>query len=359
MGDSMVDSDTLATREFRRILLVKPSSLGDLIHALPVLHGLRRRYPQAFISWLAFDAFAPLIEGHPDLNEVIRLDRRIFPRRRLGAARGLIEFAGALRARAFDLVIDLQGLFRSGLLAWATGAGVRIGFAAAREFSWVFYTHHIRTEDPDAHAADRNMLVGRMLGFGDTSMVCDLGIREEERRRAAQILCEGGLQPDEPFLAVLPGARWETKRWAGERFAGVIDAVRAQDRIRAVLLGAPDESGVCSTVASQSESNPINLAGQTGIRDLVAILERAAAVLAHDSAPMHVAAALNRPLVAILGPTNRRRTGPYGKDGAVVQAPLPCIPCYLKRPAQCPYNHDCMRSIGVDEVVARLRTLLK
>ncbi len=349
----------LATREFRSVLLVKPSSLGDLIHALPVLRGLRRRYPDASISWLAFEPFAPLIENHPDLDEVIRLDRRGFQRRGLGASREFVDFARRIRARRFDLVIDLQGLFRSGLITWAAGAAVRIGFAGAREFAWAFYTHHILVEDPDAHAAERNAEVGRMLGFRDVEMEFDLAVTDQERRRAGRLVQELGLGSGERFLAVLPGARWETKRWAPERFVEVIDRMWAEVGLRSVLLGAPDEAEICSAVAAQSGSHPINAAGRTGIRDLVAVLERSAAVLAHDSAPMHVAAALNRPLVAILGPTNRWRTGPYGADGAVLQADLPCVPCYLKRLTQCPYNHECMRSVGVEAVVSRLRTLLE
>ena len=148
-------------------------------------------------------------------------------------------------------------------------------------------------------------------------------------------------------MAVLPGARWETKRWSAERFAAMIDRVHADQGIRGVLLAGSDEKALCESIAGRAVSPLANLAGQTDVRDVLAILERAAVVVAHDSAPMHMAAALDRPLVAILGPTNPSRTGPYGMRPSVIQADLPCVPCYLKRLDECAYHHECMESVGV------------
>jgi len=348
--------EDLKSRRFERILLVKPSSLGDIVHALPVLHGLRTRYPEAHISWLVFATFAPLIEHHPELNEVIPLDRRRFRGRgcRTSKALTLAGFVRELRSRRFDLVVDLQGLFRSGIMSLATGCPTRIGFAHAREMAWMFYTHHIRADDVDTHAAERNYLLAHLLGFADVPLVFDLAVTDQERRAASDVLREAGLADDDPFIAVFPGARWETKRWPVARIAAVMDRLWGENGLRSVLLGAPDERAVCDEVDRQSRSKPVNLAGKTGVRDLVAVIERASVVLAHDSAPMHVAAALNRPLVAILGPTNPRRTGPYGMSESVVQANLPCAPCYLKRLAQCPYHHACMRSIEPERIVDRI-----
>ena len=151
-------SANLSSRSFARILLIKPSSLGDLVHALPVLHGLRQRYPRARIDWLAGSAFAPLIEGHPDIHEVVRFDRQRFGRMVVSpsALVGFHRFRKDLRRRNYDLVIDLQGLFRSGFLSWSTGAKVRIGFAQAREGAKWFYTDLIGPSPHDTHAVDRN-----------------------------------------------------------------------------------------------------------------------------------------------------------------------------------------------------------
>lgn len=354
----------LARREFQNILLIKPSSLGDIIHALPVLHGLRTRYPDAVISWLVAAPFAPLIADHPQLDHVVHFDRARFGRmtRSPAAAAAFVAFLRDLRDRSFDLVIDLQGLFRSGFLAWITGADVRIGFAAAREGAPLFYTHRVAEDDADfarTHAADRNWAVARALDIGDMPLRFDLAVTDAERDRAADILGALNTDPRVCFVAVLPGARWETKRWSPDRFAAFIEHVWRDHSVPCVLLGAPDERDLCENVARLSGRTVTNLAGRTNLRDLVAIIDRAAAVLTHDSGPMHIAAALNRPLVALLGPTNRNRTGPYGYGASVVQADLPCVPCYLKHLSQCPYNHQCMVTLDPSEVAGRLGELLK
>ena len=167
MARSIYTGSELSGRSFDRMLLVKPSSLGDIVHALPVLHGLRTRYPRARIDWLAAPPFAPLLTGHPDLNDVVLFDRMRYGRMGTSprAAKEFLDFVHGLRQRQYGLVIDLQGLFRTGFLSMASGAGVRIGFRNAREGAWLFYTHRIRVDDPDAHAVDRNYSVAKLLGF--------------------------------------------------------------------------------------------------------------------------------------------------------------------------------------------------
>lgn len=353
MSGSANSDNSLAARSFERILIVKPSSLGDLIHTLPVLHGLRARYPDARISWLVADSFAPLIANHPKLDDVIRFDRKLYALvgRELKPSVAFLDFVRSLRGENFDLTIDVQGLFRSGFLTLATGAPVRIGYTSAREMASMFYTHRVSDDEPDMHAADRYYLLSRTLGFADVAMEFNLAVTADERRAAARLLSSAGLGADEPFVAVLPGARWETKRWAAARFAAMIDRVQVDHGIRSVLLSGSDEQELCGAIAGGAVSPPVNLAGETGLRDMVAVLERAAVVVAHDSAPMHMAAAMGRPLVAILGPTNPLRTGPHGLRSSVLQADLPCVPCYLKRLDECAYHHQCMVSIEVTDVV--------
>jgi heptosyltransferase-1 len=339
-----------------RILLVKPSSLGDVIHALPVLHGLRQRYPTAHIAWLVSKTLAPLICNHPELDEVIEFDRRLF--RRLGrswrATREFLRFVSTLRAKRFDWAVDLQGLFRSGFLSWASRAPTRFGFRSAREWAPIFYTHRVETPDPEAHAVDKNYRFAPVLGFEDVPVTFDLGVTDLERARATDILTQAGVDVDAPIVAVLPGARWETKRWGSDRFAEVIVRLAANHGFRSILIAAPDEAPRCAEIvrlAAPATPPPANLAGRTGLRDLVALLERAAVVVCQDSAPSHVAAALGRPVVCIFGPTNPRRTGPYGTKAHVLHADIPCAPCYLRSLRQCPYDHECMRRIEADAVI--------
>jgi heptosyltransferase-1 len=346
----------LADRNFRRILLIKPSSLGDVLHAVPVLWAVRRRYPQARISWLVARPFAPLIENHPAVDEVILFDRVEYGRvgRSPSVTADFLRFVGDLRQRRFDLVIDLQGLIRSGFLAWASGAGVRIGFGQAREIAWVFYTHRIPPIRGDAHAVDRNFRVVEMLGCDDAPIDLSLPVRPEARRSLQSKLVELGLPAGADFLAVAPGARWETKIWRPESFAAVIDIVHDRLGARCVLLGSPQETELCSRIAAGCRSRPISLAGTTSLSELIAAVGAARVVLCNDSGTKDVAVALGKPLVTVYGPTNPRRTGPYGRNDDLFRADIPCSPCYLKKLSRCQFRHRCMHDIGPQPVAERV-----
>jgi heptosyltransferase-1 len=349
-------STELARREFERICLIKPSSLGDVIHALPVLAGLRRRYPRAHLTWLVNRTFAPLVEGHPDLNEVIAFDRGHFTRlwRRPGRLGAFAGFLRQLRRKRFDLVIDLQGLFRSGLFTRATGAPIRIGFRQAREAAHLAYTHRLAPTAENTHAVQRNLQVGNLLGFAKTPAAFDLHVTADERAGIRTLLDANGVDRDSGFLLVFPGARWATKRWSAKHFAATIDRLTAALDRPVVLHGAPDERELCERIADQTQSRPRVLAGQTDLRLLVALVAEAGFVLCQDSAPMHLAAALDRPMLALIGPTNPHRTGPYQRPDTVLRRELPCAPCYLRRIERCPHAHTCLRDLTPDAVVDRI-----
>jgi lipopolysaccharide heptosyltransferase I len=333
---------------------VKPSSLGDVVHALPVLHGLRVRFPDSRIDWLIAPSFAPLVEGHGDVDELVMFDRRRFGR--LGhnpvVAGEFVRFVGGLRKRRYDLVVDIQGLFRSGFLSLMTGAPVRIGFRSAREGAWIFYTHHIAMADPDAHAVDRYYRVGDLLGFADVPVEFNLPDSEDSSRRAEAMLRESSFPDDGSLIVVAPSARWETKMWLTERFARTIDRLCHTESRRCVLVGGADERGRCERIAERCRTRPANLAGQTSLSELTAVVRRADLVLCHDSAVAHLAAALQRRLVCITGPTNPRRTGPYRRGEDVVRLNLECSPCYLRKLRQCRHDHRCMKELEVEAVVA-------
>ncbi|MCH7808169.1 MAG: lipopolysaccharide heptosyltransferase II [Planctomycetes bacterium] len=359
LGTGSHDED-LARRSFDRILLVKPSSLGDVVHALPVLHGLRTRYPNARIDWLCATPFVGLLQDHPDLNEVVPFDRSRFGRlgRSFRVTRDFLRFVGDLRSRAYDLVIDLQGLFRSGFLSRATGAPTRLGFVDAREGAPWFYNHRIAVDGPDTHAVDRNYKVARLLGFADVPVSFNLALSEAVRAEASERLRRLGLTSSDRVVAIVPGARWETKVWYPHRFAETIDELQAADDVRCVLLGGPDEIALCEKIAGACRSTPLNLGGKTTLRQLAATLGLADCVLCHDSGAMHVAVALDRPLVCLIGPTNPRRTGPYGRGDAVLQVQLDCSPCYYRRLEQCPHDHRCMRELDSPTVASAVRRAL-
>ncbi|MCH7592687.1 MAG: glycosyltransferase family 9 protein [Planctomycetes bacterium] len=342
-----------------------------MIHALPVLHGLRERFPRATIDWLIASSHAPLLENHDKLDELVLFDRHGLLAGRTGFA-SLVSFLRDLRSRRYDLVVDLQGLFRTGFFARVTGAPVRIGFRDAREGAWMFYTHYLARDPIDTHAVDRNYRVAELLGFDDVPITFRLPISDTVRAKTCELLRDRGVGDHEPLVVVAPGARWETKRWAPERFAEAIDGYSARVAVRTVLVGSREEVSVCDAVirACRPESQlsqsgptnkstmPVNLAGKTTLGCVAALIERSDLVLCHDSAAMHLAVALGRPLVCIVGPTNPHRTGPYRRLQDVLRLALDCSPCYFRRLAQCDYGHRCMTDLtsGVvaDAVCARL-----
>jgi len=343
----------LTQREFKRILLIKPSSTGDVVQALPILDGLRRRYPSAYIAWLVANPFVNLVEDHPALDEIIPFDRKRFGRlgRNLTVSIDFVRYVLSLRRRGFDLVVDLQGLFRSGFFARVTGAATRIGPANGREVAWIFYTHRYPVETMESHSIDRMWAAADLLGFGQDAMTFRLPITDADRAAARRLLVESGVDPDRDYAVVFPGARWETKVWPAERFAAVIDRLADEAGLPAVLAGSGSQFETCDRVSTAARRGAPNLAGKTTLREVSALIERAAAVITNDSGPMHVTDALGRPLVALFGPTNPVRTGPYHQPEAVVRVDLPCSPCYLKRLDRCPHQHACSVDLSVERVV--------
>lgn len=350
-------STDLTHRAFERILLIKPSSLGDIIHALPVLRGLRVRYPTARIDWLASTSFAPLLEGHPDITDVIRFDRKGFSRlgRSAAATVDFGKFLSELRVKEYELVIDLQGLLRTGFLTRATGAPVRVGFRNAREGAWAFYNHYIPLLETDEHAVDRNFRVADMLGFAEVDVSFPLPISEADRATAAGWRSQITTDATTRLVAVLPGARWETKVWLPDRFTAVIDALQDDSAIRCVLLGGPDDAELSRSVAEGCAKTLADLTGKTTLREMAAMLDAADVVLCHDSGPMHVAVALEQPIVCLIGPTHPGRTGPYRRPNDVLRVDLKCSPCYLRKLSECRHEHRCMRDLSVEVVVQAIR----
>lgn len=343
-----------------RILILKPSSLGDVVHALPLLAALRRSLPGAHVAWLVGTSFAPLLEGHPQIDEVIPFDRARFGRlwRSPRVFLDFWAFVIGLRRRRFDLVIDLQGLIRSGIMAWFSGARRRVGFADARELAWVFYTQRLRCPSGTLHAVDRIMTVAAALGLEPRPIEFPLAVTSDEREAAARRLAEAAGRPVRSFAAVLPGARWESKRWPVEKWSALVGRIESAGLGPCVLLGAPDEREAARRIVAACAAEapdravPIDLTGRTSLRELTALLDLAARVVCSDSGPMHVAAALGKPIVAIFGPTDPKKTGPYGVPDPVAALALPCAPC-LRR--VCPLgHHDCMRRLEVEDVFRRV-----
>lgn len=301
----------------------------------------------AEITWLVAPAWRSLIEKHPDLNSLILFDRRGLGdvnQGEDGVMRSL-ALAADLRDRQFDLVIDLQGLLRSALLTFATGAPVRVGFGYAREGAALAYTHRINTPHPERHALDRYVDVAEALGCGRGPVEFDFPVEPSDRETVNDLL--GGV---DRFAVLLPGTNWPTKRWPIEYFGDLADQIRSELGLAVVVAGAADAVDLAPRIPYD-----LNLAGKTSLPQLVALLERASLVVANDSGPMHIASALNRPLVTMFGPTNPVRTGPFGRMDTVVRLEIACSPCYSRK---CSHT-SCMKWLTPDKVLEQARRALR
>ena len=326
-------------QEPRKILLIKPSAIGDVVQTLPILNLLRRRFTEAKISWLLTPLCAGLLEGHPQLDDIILFERHRYASgwRDPGALADLYQLTRELRRREFDLVIDLQGLFRSGWLTMMTRAPLRVGFANAREFAWLAYTHRVPVPDSQVHALQRYLSVTDLLGCGREPVEFYFATDANDREFAASLV--NGI---DRFALLFPGTNWPTKRWPVENFASIVQPLEEQLGLKCLVAGGSNEMELARKIPGA-----INVAGQTTLRQLTALIERASLVISNDSGPMHLAAALNRPLVALFGPTNPIRTGPYNREDSVLRLDIPCSPCYSRTCS----HQSCLRWMTVDAVM--------
>jgi lipopolysaccharide heptosyltransferase I len=343
-------------RQAERICIIKPSSLGDIIHSLPVLKALRSTYPEARVSWVVAPAYSSLLKGHPDLEEVLIFQRDAWGRlvRLPKTALEVARLVGQLRSRRFDMVIDLQGLLRSALLGWASGSSRRIGLANAREHSPLFYSEKVRVPEGPIHAVERYMMVAQAVTGRSHPVDFPLGLTEEDHARAEDFLKQSGLGHGRPFVVLSPGARWSSKRWGTERFSALGQKMRGSLGVEVVLLGAPQERKLVEEVGRGLDGAPV--ATFVSLRQAAALLSRARLMVTNDSGAMHLAAAAGCSVVALFGPTDHRLTGPYGPGHVVVRHEVECAPCFLKA---CPLPQKvCMTGITVDEALRAAERLL-
>jgi lipopolysaccharide heptosyltransferase I len=335
-----------------RVALIKPSALGDIIHTLPVLSALRRRYPQAHITWIVNRTYEPLLRGHPDLDETLPFDRSLFRAGWVSGMQAWWTFLGELRRQRYDLVLDLQGLLRSGLLTAAMRAPRRVGFASAREGAPWFYTDRLPGGGRHSgHAVDRYWRVAEALGVGDSPVCFRVPVPEDARRWAAEALY--GYPRPWIFLGV--GARWRTKRWPPAHFAALAARAQVQYGGTAVFVGRGDEAPLAQATAAALPGPSRDLTDGTTLPQLAAVLSLADVMIANDTGPLHLAVALGRPVVAPYTCTSIQLTGPYGTAAAgAVETRVWCQGSYLRRCSRL----DCMHELTPDRLWPHLERFL-
>lgn len=323
----------------QRVLILRTSALGDVVHCLPVLTALRRRFPKARLAWVVEEAMAPVLAGHPDLDDLFVVRLRPWRRRPL-APRTLEEVAAFVRAlRSFraDVALDLMGNHKAGILARLCGAPRRIGAARAdrREpSSAVWIDEPVALPATAVHAVDRALAVAAPLfPYPDLpSSLPDFGgarLFPHEPPAAAAALAAAGLEAGHPFALLHPGAGWRNKELPPAAWGAVVRRLHEATGLPTLVAAGPGEESLAAAVIAAAGGAARPLVG-AGLPLLAAVQRRARIVLGGDTGPIHLAHALGTPVLAVHGPTDPAATGPYGAPVAAVFRALPCSFCHRR-----------------------------
>lgn len=330
------------------VLIVKLSSLGDVVHALPVAATLRGRLSGLRLSWIVEQREAALLAGHPALDEVIAIDTRRWRhvRNRADVVQTLHAMQAVrrrLRMKRFDVALDLQGLLKSGALTALTRAPLRIGFAAPRcreRLSAWFTTRHVTPGPRARHVVEQYLALLEPLGV--TSPVLDFRLPSDSAAEARldELFAAVGLKPRNRVVVLNPGAGRSDKRWPVESFQVLAGRLIRETAAHVLVVWGPGEGEAAAAIAATGSERPV-LAPPTDLLELIAVLRRASVVVAADTGPLHLAAALGTPCVGLYGPTQAERNGPYGAGHRALQAP-----------------NGHMASIAVDTVLSAVKAML-
>jgi len=339
------------------ILVVRLSSLGDLVHTLPAVAALRRRFPQARIDWLVETRHRELLLDNPDVSALIEVDTLGWRRRLLSPRtwREIRESIASIRERRYDFVVDLQGTLKSAVSAFLARSDRRIGFATRHlkeRAATLLYTERVSANGGGPHMIDRHL---RLLGA--------LGWEGEERRfpivvpETVRAAVEGELARMDlrEFVLLNPGGSWVTKRWSPKRFGELAAAIEREWKLPSLVVWGPGEKEMAREAVSAS-NGAARLAPRTSLREMVSYIRKARLFVSGDSGPLHLASACGVPAVGVFGPTDPARNGPFGQGDEVVWKHVACSPCYKHR---CPgYGNVCLTSIEVEDVLGAVRKRL-
>jgi heptosyltransferase I len=345
-----VDGDRL-----RSVVLVKLSSIGDVVHALPVAMALRRRYPRLRITWVVEPPAAPLIEHHPAVDRVVRLPPLAWSapvRRGRGWVRLLREGLDSLRAEPYDAALDLQGLLKSSVVALLSRAPLRLGLGGQREGSHLVSATLPVPADP-VHAVEEYLAAAEHLGAPARPIAFGLTASPAAIEAVARRMRDEGFPSNAAPILLAPSASRRRKNWPAARWSTLCEAL--PEEIPLILVGSTDHRRRHRRICGDTSRRVHDWTGRTSLPDLVATVARSRLVVAPDSAPAHIAAAIGRPLVGLYGPSDPQRLAPWGQAGHVVHHRELCgAGC----PAYCPRGWRCLREVGVKEVLHRVRRVL-
>jgi heptosyltransferase I len=342
-----MDNGNNASAAERRILIILLGAIGDVVRALPLLGRMRKAWPDAYIAWAVEPKSAPVLKGHPWLDEVILYDRAHAPWT-------FAPFLYRVRAGRFDLVLDLQRHLKSGLTGWISGAPERIGFGPSntKEFNHWFSTRQVAPQPNMRLKLLQYQSFGDALGIPAAPIEFGLEPDRDDLARAERLLGD----TRRPLLGVILGSSWESRIYFAAPTADAIAQMHRRHGLTPILLGSADERALADEVKRHLNGvEAVDLTGRTGLKDLPGIFHFCRAAFGPDCGPMHIAAAVRCPVASLWGATAPERSAPWGYAALAIKASIPCHPCYLRH---CPIGRECMHRIEPDEVVAALELAL-
>ena len=347
-----------------RILIIKPSSLGDIIHTLPLAHALKRSLPGCHLGWVVQESFTELLDRDPAIDTVypINISSTSDPQTGRGAyLRAFKETLISLKRlygavhRSYDTVLDLHASFRSGLIGLTATGGQRTGFKNARELNTLFQHRVITVPDNVEHALEKNLLFADNLGILPVNDDFQIYCNQSDSNRVLSFLQDEGVDSRQQIIYANPAARWQTKFWPKEHWARLADLLQKENKVL-VFGGSNHDRAFIRTITTLMKSTPVVAAGQFSLPQSVALLKRSNLYIGLDSGPMHMAALASVPVVALFGPTHPDRVGPYNVEHRIVRAEgLDCLEC---RQRSCDHL-SCMKGISVEMVHKAASSLLR
>jgi len=338
----------LPTAKFdpRKILIVLHGSIGDVTRALPLAKLVRQGFPRASLAWSVEPAAYPLLRGNPAIDEIILFDRNHW-------WRSFIPFLAAVRARRFDLVLDLQRHLKSGIVSWVSGAPQRLGFhpADSKEGNGYFNNLHIARCGDGIAKLDHYLKFAEYLGIPRAPVEWDFALTSEEMASVDRHLA----QTSSAYAVLFVGTRWPSKQWFAKQITECAKMLQAEHDLDVLLLGGAQDRKLAQQALAGATSRVVDLTGRTSLREAVGIIQRAKLAVGPDTGLMHIAAAVGTPVISLWGATDPARTGPFRFGDLAIRGQAPCVPCHKK---DCPIGRVCMQSITNTMITAKVSVAL-
>lgn len=338
-----------------KILIVRLSAIGDVIHSLPVLYALRKKFPDAYIGWVVEDKAAEIITNNHLLDKVY-----VFPKEKLksqgltiDSCKEFLSFIKSVRKEKFDIAIDLQELFKSGVITFLSGAKRRIAHAKTREFADIFINEKLEAHDifdPDKLVIERYLEAAKYLGAPIDEVKFTLPPINQEIKKYVDDLFKD-INPDKPVIVFAPATTWQTKHWIESYWSKLLDKLSSDNNI--IFIGSKNDLNLINRITKMANTDKyFLLAGRTGLLELAEVFNRTDIVISPDTGPAYIANAAEKPsIIVISGATSNKRNAPYGEKHTAISAGISCQPCHKKRCSNKSNHLECMKKITPDKII--------